>query len=62
MVCCGPSDSSIYIYKLASNLLDGSSPAIDTSTSEWASQLVTVRKSDGIPGIIPFDYVVLHDI
>ena len=30
-----------------SYLLDGNSPAIDTSTSDWASQLVTVRKNDG---------------
>ena len=26
-----------------SYLVDGNSPAIDTSTSDWASQLVTVR-------------------
>ena len=29
-----------------SYLVDGNSPAIDTSTSNWASQLVTVRKND----------------
>ena len=29
-----------------SYLVDGNSPAIDTSTSDWASQLVTVRKND----------------
>ena len=40
-------------------LLDGNSPAIDTSTSDWASQLVTVKKNDGIPARIPFDHVVL---
>ena len=28
-----------------SYLVDGCSPAIDTSTSDWASQLVTVRKT-----------------
>ena len=28
---------------LPSYLLDSNSPAIDTSTSDWASQLVTVR-------------------
>ena len=30
-----------------SYLVDGCSPAIDTSTSNWASQLVTVRGNDG---------------
>ena len=30
----------------SSYLLDGNSPAINTSTSDWASQLVTVRKND----------------
>ena len=29
-----------------STLLDGISPTIDTSTSDWASQLVTVRKTE----------------
>ena len=29
-----------------SYLVDGNSPDIDTSTSDWASQLVTVRKND----------------
>ena len=43
----------------SSYLLDGNSPAIDTSTSDWASQLVTVRKNDAIPGHIPVDRVVL---
>ena len=42
-----------------SYLSDGSSPAINTSTSDWASQLVTVRKNDAIPGRITFDHVVL---
>ena len=43
----------------SSYLLDGNSPAIDTSTSDWASQLVTVKKNDAIPGLIPFDHVAL---
>ena len=34
-----------------SYLIDGVSPDIDTSTSDWASQLVTVRRSEGTPGI-----------
>ena len=41
-----------------SYLLDGNSPAIDTSTSDWASQLVTVRKNDATHDIL-FDHVVL---
>ena len=43
----------------SSYLLDSNSPAIDTRTSDWASQLVTVRKNDAIPGLITFDHVVL---
>ena len=31
-----------------SYLVDGCSPTIDTSTSNWASQLVTVKKKEGI--------------
>ena len=42
----------------SSYLLDGNSPAIDTSTSDWTSQLVTVKKNDGTLDI-PFDHVVL---
>ena len=30
-----------------SYLVDGVSPDIDTSTSDWASQLVTVRRNEG---------------
>ena len=41
----------------SSYLLDGS-PAIDTSTSDWASQLVTVRKN-GATHDVPYDHVVL---
>ena len=40
-----------------SYLLDGNSPIIDTSTSDWASQLVTVRKS--FTNDIPFTHVLL---
>ena len=46
-----------------SYLVDGCSPAIDTSTSDWASQLVTVRKTqtDGLTANdgMPFDHVPL---
>ena len=38
-------------------LIDGCSPAIDTSTSDWASQLVTVRKTQ--TDEITFDHVPL---
>ena len=41
-----------------SHLIDGCSPDIDTSTSDWASQLVTVRKS-GSTSNIPFTHVLL---
>ena len=43
----------------SSYLLDGNSPAIDTGTSDWAPQLVTVRKNDANFSHIPFDHVVL---
>ena len=43
----------------SSYLLDSNSPAIDISTSDWASQLVTVRKNSGAAGLITFDHVVL---
>ena len=38
-------------------LFDGVTPAIDTSTSDWASQLVTVRKTQNDE--ITFDHVLL---
>ena len=38
-------------------LIDGDTPAIDTSSSDWASQLVTVRKTQ--TDEIPFDHVLL---
>ena len=41
-----------------SYLVDGCSPAINTSTSNWASQLVTVRKVSDHDGI-HFDHVLL---
>ena len=51
MVCDSSDCASSY-------LLDGNSPAIDTGTSDWASQLVTVRKNDGIEAI-PLNHVLL---
>ena len=41
-----------------SYLVDGCSPDIDTSTSDWASQLVTVRRNEGTADI-PFPHVLL---
>ena len=41
-----------------SYLVDGCSPAINTSTSNWASQLVTMRKISDNPQF-NFDYVLL---
>ena len=41
-----------------SYLVDGCSPDINTSTSNWASQLVTVRKNEA-NGVIHYDHVVL---
>ena len=42
-----------------SYLVDGVSPDINTSTSDWASQLVTVRRSEGNPDDISFAHVLL---
>ena len=41
-----------------SYLVDGCSPAIDTSTSNWASQLVTVRRNVA-NRVFDYDHVVL---
>ena len=41
-----------------SYLVDGCSPDIDTSTSDWASQLVTVRRNDGTAAV-PFAHALL---
>ena len=48
MICDG--DSQSY-------LVDGCSPAIDTSTSDWASQLVTVNKTQ--TDDVVFEHVLL---
>ena len=48
MGCTSPlvdSDGVMVCNMSQSYLVDGCSPAIDTSTSDWASQLVTVRKN-----------------
>ena len=41
-----------------SYLVDGCSPDIDTSTSDWASQLVTVRRNEGTAAV-PLDHALL---
>ena len=41
-----------------SYLVDGCSPDIDTSTSDWASQLVTVRRNEGTAAV-PIAHVLL---
>ena len=60
MGCTSPleGDDGVRVCKNVSYLVDGCSPDIDTSTSDWASQLVTVTKRR--PTInIPFTHVLL---
>ena len=61
MGCTSPlvdSGSVMICDECSTNLLiDGNSPAIDTSTSDWASQLVTVRKTQ--TDEIQFEHVLL---
>ena len=60
MGCTSPlvNDSDgVMVCMSQSYLVDGCSPAIDTSTSDWASQLVTVRKTQ--TDEITFDHVIL---
>ena len=59
MGCTGPVEGKgVTVCKNVSHLVDGCSPDIDTNTSDWASQLVTVRKS-GHTSNIPFSHVPL---
>ena len=59
MGCTSPlvDSDGVMVCMSQSYLVDGCSPTIDTSTSDWASQLVTVSKTqtDGIT----FDHVLL---
>ena len=59
MGCTSPlvDSDGVMICTSQSYLVDGNSPAIDTSTSDWASQLVTVRKTQ--TDEITFDHVLL---
>ena len=47
----------VMVCESLSHLVDGYSPDIDTSTSDWASQLVTVRRS--LTENIRYDHVLL---
>ena len=51
MGCTSPlvDRGSVMVCETMSHLVDGCSPDIDTSTSDWASQLVTVRKIFNYP-------------
>ena len=48
MGCTSPLEDSggVTVCRSQSYLVDGCSPDIDTSTSDWASQLVTVRRNE----------------
>ena len=59
MGCTSPlvDRGGVMVCESMSHLVDGCSPDIDTSTSDWASQLVTVRGS--FTDDIPFTHVLL---
>ncbi|CAI8012540.1 Class II receptor tyrosine kinase [Geodia barretti] len=60
MGCTSPlvDSGGVMVCESRSYLIDGCSPDIDTSTSDWASQLVTVRRNEGTAGIT-FPHVLL---
>ena len=53
MGCTSPlvDSGGVTVCGSQSYLIDGVSPDIDTSTSDWASQLVTVRRNEGTAAI-----------
>ena len=53
MGCTSPlvNSSGVMVCGGCSYLTDGVSPNINTSTSDWASQLVTVRRNEGTPDL-----------
>ena len=51
VIVCGNSSGCSTSY-----LVDGNSPDIDTNTSDWASQLVTVKKNDAIARFITLTF------
>ena len=61
MGCTCPLEDSdgVTLCRSQSYLVDGCSPDIDTSTSDWASQLVTVKSNEGTSGIIDYAHVLL---
>ena len=60
MGCTSPleGDDGVRVCKNVSYLVDGCSPDINTSVSDWASQLVTVKKRDTTSNI-PHTHVLL---
>ena len=61
MGCTSPLEDSggVTVCRSQSYLVDGCSPDIDTSTSDWASQLVTVRRNEGTSPDIDYAHVLL---
>ena len=61
MGCTSPLEDSggVTVCRSQSYLVDGCSPDIDTSTSDWASHLVTVRRNEGTSNTINYDHVQL---
>ena len=61
MGCTSPLEDSggVTVCRSQSYLVDGCSPDIDTSTSDWASHLVTVRRNEITSDIIYYDHVLL---
>ena len=62
MGCTSPLEDSggVTVCRSQSYLVDGCSPDIDTSISDWASQLVTVRRNKGNSDIdIAYAHVLL---
>ena len=53
MGCTSPLEDSggVTVCRSQSYLVDGCSPDIDTSTSDWASHLVTVKRNEGTSDI-----------
>ena len=51
--------SGVWVCDDRSYLVDGCSPAININSSNWASQLVTARKTQVDRGLVTYDGVVL---
>ena len=61
MGCTSPlvNRGGVMVCESTSHLVDGCSPDINTSTCDWASQLVTVRRQRGSTSNIPFQHVLI---